>query len=67
MWIWVFEPEAPQVFTGECARPTLCSRRVPTCCGENQFSNGLSFSVALRKLLCSAKGISVLFKTLNYP
>ena len=35
--------------------------------GENQFSNGLSLSAALRKLLCSAKGISVLFKILKYP
>lgn len=58
------------MFIGVCAGPTLCSPRIPTGCGENQFSNSLSLYAALRKLLCSAKGIHVLFcffKILNYP
>lgn len=49
------------------AWPALCSLRMPMGCGENQFNNGLSLSAALRKLLCSAKGIRALFKILNYP
>lgn len=36
-------------------------------CGENQFSNDLSLSAALRKLLCLVRSISVLFKILKYP
>lgn len=55
------------MFIGIHAGPTLCSPRMPTGCAENQFSNSLSLSAALRKLLCSAKGIHVLFKVLNYP
>lgn len=61
--MWVSEPGAPWVYVpGQALFPG-----VPTGCAENQFSNGLSLSAALRKLLCSAKGISVLFKILNYP
>lgn len=43
------------MFIAESAGPALCSLRMPMGCGENQFSNGLSLSDALRKLLCSAK------------
>lgn len=55
------------MFIGIHAGPTLCSPRMPTGYAENQFSNSLSLSAALRKLLCSAKGIHVLFKVPNYP
>ena len=49
------------MFIGVRAGPTLCSPRMPLGCAENQFINSLSLSAALRKLLCSAKGIRVLF------
>lgn len=58
---------ALSMFIGVHAGPTLCSPRMPTGCGENKFSNGLSLSAALTKLPCSAKGIIILFKILNYP